>query len=63
MWGLGATVGYGAGMLAGLGVAGVFAGTATDEFVRGLIVIRRWAKRKWQGKAMVSKEKKQAATE
>lgn len=38
---------------AGLGVAGVFAGTATDEFVRGLIVMRRWKKRKWTGKSIV----------
>ena len=53
MWGLGVTVGYGLGVAAGLGVAGVFAGTATDEFLRGLIVLGRWKKRKWSGKAVV----------
>lgn len=53
MWGLGVTVGYGLGVAAGLGVAGVFAGTATDEFLRGLVVMHRWKARKWSGKAIV----------
>lgn len=53
MWGLGVTVGYGLGVAMGLGVAGVFAGTATDEFIRGLIVLTRWKKKKWTGKALV----------
>lgn len=53
MWGLGVTVGYTLGVAMGLGVAGVFAGTATDEFVRGLIVMRRWQLRKWRGKAVI----------
>lgn len=53
MWGLGVTVGYGMGVALGIGVAGVFIGTATDEFVRGLIVMRRWSKQKWRGKSLV----------
>ena len=53
MWGLGVTVGYGLGIAMGLGVAGVFAGTATDELIRGLIVVGRWRKGKWRGKAIV----------
>ncbi|MDD6327205.1 MAG: MATE family efflux transporter [Eubacteriales bacterium] len=55
MWGLGATIGYVLGIAAGIGVAGVFIGTATDECVRGLIVLRRWQKKKWYGKAIVEK--------
>ena len=55
MWGLGATVGYGVGVLAGFGVAGVFFGTATDEVVRGLITMTRWRQQKWRGKAVVRK--------
>lgn len=58
MWGLGATVGYGVGVAAGFGVAGVFFGTATDEFLRGLITMHRWYKQKWRGKAVVKKEAK-----
>ena len=53
MWGLGVTVGYGMGVIMGLGVAGVFIGTATDEFVRGLIVMLRWKKQAWRGKSLV----------
>ena len=53
MWGLGVTVGYSLGVVAGIGVAGVFMGTATDEFIRGLITMGRWRKQKWRGKAVV----------
>lgn len=56
MWGLGATVGYGLGIAAGLGVAGVFMGTASDECIRGFIVLYRWYKKKWCGKALVEKK-------
>lgn len=57
MWGFGVPVGYGMGVLAGIGVAGVFIGTATDEFLRGLIVMQRWRKQRWRGKAVVVSEK------
>lgn len=53
MWGFGVTVGYSLGVIVGIGVAGVFMGTATDEFLRGLIVMRRWQKQKWRGKSIV----------
>lgn len=55
MWGLGATVGYTMGVAVGVGVYGVFMGTATDEFLRGLITMNRWRKKKWVGKAIVKK--------
>lgn len=55
MWGLGLTIGYTMGVVIGLGVAGVFIGTATDECVRGLIVMYYWARKKWYGKAIVDK--------
>ena len=56
MWGLGATCGYGFGIAAGLGVAGIFMGTATDECIRGLIVMSRWKSGKWRGKSIVKKQ-------
>lgn len=56
MWCLGVTVGYGAGILAGVGVAGIFMGTATDECVRGIIVMNRWRSGKWRGKSIVQKK-------
>ncbi len=56
MWGLGVTVGYAMGVLLGIGVAGVYIGTATDEVVRGFIVIGRWRSGAWRGKAVVKKK-------
>ena len=55
MWGLGVTVGYTMGIVSGIGIAGIYFGTATDEFIRGLIVMRRWRKKKWLGKALISR--------
>ena len=52
-WGLGLTTGYIAGVTMGFGVAGIFAGTATDECIRGLIVMYYWFKKKWVGKSVV----------
>ena len=57
MWGFGVTVGYAMGVLAGIGVAGVFMGTATDEFLRGIVTMDRWRKKKWLGKSLVRDEK------
>lgn len=54
-WGLGLTMGYTVGVLLGVGVAGIFAGTATDECIRGLIVMYYWYKKKWLGKSVVDK--------
>lgn len=53
MWGFGIPVGYSMGVLLGIGVHGVFIGTATDEFLRGLVVMNRWRKKKWIGKAII----------
>lgn len=56
-WGLGLTTGYVVGVALGVGVAGIFAGTATDECIRGLIVMYYWYKKKWIGKSVVDKKK------
>ncbi|MDO4965191.1 MAG: MATE family efflux transporter [Lachnospiraceae bacterium] len=56
MWGFGVPVGYSMGVFLGLGVYGVFMGTAVDEFLRGLIVMNRWRRKKWLGKAVVEAE-------
>ena len=55
-WGLGLTTGYAVGVALGIGVAGIFAGTATDECIRGLIVMFYWYKKKWVGKSVVDKK-------
>ena len=55
-WGLGLTTGYLLGVVLGVGVAGIYAGTATDECIRGLIVMYYWYKKKWLGKSIVDKK-------
>ncbi|MBO4474626.1 MAG: MATE family efflux transporter [Clostridiales bacterium] len=56
-WGLGLTTGYIVGVALGVGVAGIFIGTATDECIRGLLVMFYWYKKKWVGKSVVEKKK------
>ena len=62
-WGLGLTTGYFVGVALGAGVAGIFAGTATDECIRGLIVMYYWYKKKWFGKSVVDKKDQTGQTE
>ena len=62
-WGLGLTTGYLVGVVCGMGVAGIFVGTATDECIRGLIVMYYWYKKKWFGKSVVEKQKKNVLEE
>ena len=50
---LGTLGGYCYGVLLGFGVAGIYAGTASDECIRGLIVLSHWRRRKWFGKRVV----------
>ncbi len=59
MWGLGLTLGYVYGVVLGIGIAGVYMGTATDECVRGLIVMYYWYRKKWYGKSVVEKNKEE----
>jgi len=54
-WGLGLSTGYVVGVALSVGVAGIYAGTATDECIRGLIVMYYWYKKKWFGKSVVDK--------
>ncbi len=53
---LGAVGGYCYGVVLGFGVAGIFAGTASDECIRGLIVLDHWRRRKWFGKKVVDSD-------
>ena len=55
-WGLGLVTGYTVGVVLSVGVAGIYAGTATDECIRGLIVMYYWYKKKWFGKSVVEKK-------
>ena len=53
MWGGGVTVGYTCGVALAWGIGGVFMGTAADECLRGIIMMIRWRRGKWKGKAIV----------
>lgn len=55
-WGLGLTTGYCIGVALGVGVAGIFIGTATDEIIRGFIVMYYWYRKKWLGKSVVDRK-------
>ena len=48
------------GAVLGLGVAGIYAGTAADECIRGLIVMYYWYKKKWVGKSVVGEKSEEA---
>ena len=61
MWGIGVTVGYTCGIGLAFGVMGVYMGTTADECLRGLIVMRRWIKGSWRGKAIVKKNNENIA--
>ena len=62
-WGLGLTTGYLVGVYLGVGVAGIYVGTAMDECIRGLIVMYYWYKKKWIGKSVVEKRRKNVLEE
>ncbi len=47
MWGVGVVMSYVLGIHWGYGVLGAWLAVALDEWVRGLIMARRWHKQKW----------------
>ncbi len=55
-WGLGLTTGYLVGVVLGIGVVGIYMGTAADECIRGLIVMSYWYRKKWLGKSVVDQK-------
>ncbi|CAM3827861.1 MATE family efflux transporter [Alkalicoccus chagannorensis] len=48
MWGIAVTVSWTAGIWLGLGLAGIWIGMVLDEWIRGLLMLRRWRSRKWE---------------
>ncbi|QST00776.1 MATE family efflux transporter [Pontibacillus sp. ALD_SL1] len=53
MWGISVTFGWFFGLYLNMGLAGIWIGFITDEWLRGLLMTRRWYKRKWRQKAFV----------
>ncbi|UJW58441.1 MATE family efflux transporter [Bacillus sp. A116_S68] len=48
MWGIAVTISYTAGIWLGFGLIGVWIAMICDEWLRGLLMLRRWKTRKWE---------------
>ncbi|MCE7794929.1 MATE family efflux transporter [Salipaludibacillus sp. CUR1] len=57
MWGVSVTISYTAGIWLGLGLIGVWIALIMDEWLRGLLMLRRWKTRKWEKMSFVSEDK------
>lgn len=47
MWGVAVVLAYTLGVWAGLGLIGIWIAFAADEWLRGILMLRRWRKRGW----------------
>lgn len=56
MWGVSVTVSYGAGIVFGLGLVGIWIAQILDEWIRGLLMLKRWKSRKWESMAFIQKK-------
>ncbi|RXI98327.1 MATE family efflux transporter [Anaerobacillus alkaliphilus] len=54
MWGVAVTLSYILGVVFGLGLIGVWIAFIVDEWLRGLLMLRRWKSRKWVEMSFVS---------
>lgn len=55
MWSVAVLGGYLVGVLAGLGIIGMWAAFAVDENLRGIVFVRRWYSMKWSTKSFVNR--------
>lgn len=54
MWGVAVLMSYILGIYFGLGLIGVWIAFASDEWVRGILMLLRWRSRVWESKSIVS---------
>ena len=52
MWLISVPIAFILGIHFGLGLIGVWIGFVVDEWVRGVVLIRRWRSRVWESKAI-----------
>ena len=57
MWGVAVLVSYMAGIWFGLGLIGIWIAMTLDEWLRGLLMIRRWRQGKWRSMSFVDRDK------
>ena len=52
-WGVGAFLGFIFGIVLGWGLVGIMVAALLDEWIRGIIMLRRWRSRVWQNMSVV----------
>ncbi|KZM54793.1 MATE family efflux transporter [Geobacillus stearothermophilus] len=57
MWGVGVTVAYVFGIALGFGLVGIWLSFIADEWLRGLLMLRRWRSRVWMKKTVAPQAK------
>ena len=62
MWGVAVSLSYILGIHFGLGLVGVWIAFTLDEWIRGLLMLKRWKSRKWMNKSFVKQEEQQLAS-
>ncbi len=55
MWTVGVLLAYFLSITLNLGMPGMWMALALDEWTRGIIMYKRWTRKKWYGKALVTK--------
>ncbi|MCT2535616.1 MATE family efflux transporter [Aquibacillus koreensis] len=61
MWGVSVTFAWFFGIYLGLGLVGVWIAFIADEWLRGILMLRRWRSKVWVRKAYVKKEQEEAS--
>ncbi|MCR6111435.1 MATE family efflux transporter [Bacillus sp. A301a_S52] len=59
MWGVAVTISYTAGIWLGFGLVGVWIAMICDEWLRGLLMLRRWKTRKWEQMSFIDVKQSQ----
>lgn len=55
MWGISVTFAWFFGIFLGLGLIGIWIGFIADEWLRGVLMLRRWKQRNWVHMSFVDK--------
>ncbi|MEN2767177.1 MATE family efflux transporter [Ornithinibacillus xuwenensis] len=56
MWGVSVTFAWFFGIFLGLGLIGIWIGFIADEWLRGVLMLRRWKQREWVNMSFVDKQ-------
>ena len=61
MWGVAVSVSYFAGIWLGLGLIGIWIAMILDEWLRGLLMLRRWRSGKWRNMSFIHEEERKSS--